>query len=75
MDTQPLTVDGFLYAVPTPGARPGTELPAPVLARTLGIDITVAVNWQRAPPAIGAPMRPRSAAETRKPDLSDIRLR
>ncbi|MEU3183555.1 hypothetical protein ABZ707_04975 [Streptomyces sp. NPDC006923] len=23
-------------------------LPAPVLARTLGIDITVAVKWQRA---------------------------
>ncbi|MFI6063556.1 hypothetical protein [Streptomyces sp. NPDC051286] len=25
-----------------------TELPAAVLARTLGIDITVAVKWQRA---------------------------
>jgi hypothetical protein len=25
-----------------------TELPAAVLARTLGIDITVAVTWQRA---------------------------
>ncbi|MFJ8504934.1 hypothetical protein [Streptomyces avermitilis] len=25
-----------------------TELPAAVLARILGIDITVAVNWQRA---------------------------
>ena len=24
MDTKPLTVDGFLYAVPTPGTRPGT---------------------------------------------------
>ncbi|WP_328743938.1 hypothetical protein OHT57_01310 [Streptomyces sp. NBC_00285] len=25
-----------------------TELPAAVLARTLGIDVTVAVKWQRA---------------------------
>ncbi|MFE5096674.1 hypothetical protein ACFRCI_41770 [Streptomyces sp. NPDC056638] len=24
MDTKPLTVDGFLYTVPTPGTRPGT---------------------------------------------------
>ncbi|MEU5632116.1 hypothetical protein ACH47C_23395 [Streptomyces rishiriensis] len=24
MDTKPLTVDGFLYAVPSPGTRPGT---------------------------------------------------
>jgi hypothetical protein len=24
MDTKPFTVDGFLYAVPTPGTRPGT---------------------------------------------------
>ncbi|MGW7649553.1 hypothetical protein [Streptomyces bobili] len=24
MDTKPLTVDGYLYAVPTPGTRPGT---------------------------------------------------
>lgn len=39
-----------------PGGQPGrpisvqlaTELPAAVLARTLGIDITVAVKWQRA---------------------------
>ncbi|MFD7755809.1 hypothetical protein [Streptomyces sp. NPDC059757] len=28
--------------------RLATELPAAVLARTLGIDITVAVKWQRA---------------------------
>ncbi|MEU0950143.1 hypothetical protein ABZ379_46985 [Streptomyces canus] len=27
-----------------------TELPAAVLVRTLGIDITVAVTWQRAAP-------------------------
>jgi hypothetical protein len=28
--------------------RSTTELPAAVLARTLGLDITVAVKWQRA---------------------------
>uniref|UniRef100_A0AAU2VH03 Integrase n=1 Tax=Streptomyces sp. NBC_00003 TaxID=2903608 RepID=A0AAU2VH03_9ACTN len=47
-----------------------TELPAAVLARTLGIDITSPSNGREPPPATGAPMRPRSAAETRKPDPS-----
>jgi hypothetical protein len=39
-----------------------TELPAAVLGRALGIDITVAVKWRNGPPPeIGVPTRPRSA--------------
>ncbi|MFK4546494.1 RimJ/RimL family protein N-acetyltransferase [Streptomyces tendae] len=48
-----------------------TELPAAVLARTLGIDITVAVKMAATPPATGAPTRPRSAAATRTSESKD----
>ncbi|MFF7976714.1 hypothetical protein [Streptomyces sp. NPDC007905] len=44
-----------------------TELPAAVLDRTLGIDITVAPKWQRVAAGDWGASRPRSAAEPRRP--------
>jgi hypothetical protein len=41
-----------------------TEIPAAILARTLGIHTDVAVTWQRHSQATGPPTPPTSAAET-----------
>ncbi|MFK0181700.1 hypothetical protein ACIQVR_37715 [Streptomyces xanthochromogenes] len=47
------------------------ELPAAVLARTLGTDITVAVKWQRAAFGTWAAYTARSAAESPIPAGKD----
>lgn len=46
-----------------------TDLPAAVLARMLGIHITVTVAWQRACPETGPPTPQRSAA-AKEPEMT-----
>lgn len=54
-----------------------TELPAAVLARTLGIDITVAVTWQRAAAgdwgAYAAEISRRASSHQQGEDVHDSR--